>query len=119
MGDDGFGCNIHGRRKFEQAAVNGAKAGKTIAGRVMGFYKMINDFEEELANVPPVEKAKNRNEKQKSLFEGIRSIVRENQNKVPEKSQLGQPFTNLENEHDCLTRYLDDGHLGPDNGMFE
>ncbi len=114
-----FGCNMHSRRKFEQAAKDGAKAGKTIAGEVMNIYKQIYDFEEGLANAPPEEKVKSRNEDQKPLFEKIRSIVADNQIKVPNKSKLGQAFTYFNNEYEYLTRYLDDGNIGPDNGMVE
>jgi hypothetical protein len=35
---DRFGCNMHGRRKFEQAATDGANAGKSIARMVMKLY---------------------------------------------------------------------------------
>jgi transposase len=114
-----FGCNMHSRRKFEQAAKNGAKSGISISSQVMEIYKKIYDHEEELANAPPEEKIRARNEKQRPLFEEIRSIVKHNRSKVPDKSKLGQAFRYFENEYKYLTRYLDDGYIGPDNSEIE
>lgn len=114
-----FGCNMHSRRRFEQAANEGAKAGKTIASRVMDLYKKIYDHEEELENSPPEEKAQARQDHQKPLFEEIRAIVKDNRPKVPDKSKIGEAFKYFENEYDYLTRYLADPLIGPDNGMVE
>lgn len=114
-----FGCNMHGRRKFEQAAEDGAKAGKTIASSVMNIYKKIYDHEEELAGASPEQKIKARGEKQRPLFESIKAIAQQNRHKVPDKSKLGMAFRYFENEYEYLTRYLSDGFIGPDNGHVE
>lgn len=114
-----FGCNMHSRRKFEQAAKDGAARGKTIAGEVMNIYKKIYDLEEEIKTASIEQRLKIRNEQEKPLFEKIRSIVKDNLEKVPDKSKLGGAFRYFENEYNYLTRYLDDGNLGPDNGMVE
>lgn len=116
---DRFGCNMHSRRKFEQAAKDGAKPGQSLAGLVMDIYKKIYDFEEEIADTTPEQKAQSRQKSQRPLFDQIKSIVDSNKNKVPSKSKLGQAFTYFTNEYVYLTKYLKDGNMGPDNGLVE
>jgi transposase len=114
-----YGCNMHARRKFESAAIDGAKAGKSIAAQVMEIYKKIYDLEEELANSPPAEKIEARGKYQRPFFMQINELCQKHRNQVPNKSKLGIAIRYFENEYEYLTRYLDDGHLGPDNGMVE
>lgn len=114
-----YGCNMHSRRKFKEAATDGANSGKTIASQVMNLYGKIYNHEEEIANAPPDQKMCARQEKQKPLFEEIQLIIYDYRDKVPYKSKLGRAFTYFLNEYEYLTRYLDDGHMGPDNGEVE
>lgn len=116
---DRFGCNMHGRRKFEQAATDGANAGKSIARQVMKLYAQIYDSEEAIANLSPEKKVGLRLAKQKLLFDEIKAIVEQHRDKVPGKSKLGQALTYFTNEYVYLTKYLNDGRIGPDNGMVE
>jgi transposase len=110
---------MHARRKFESAAIDGAKAGKTIASQVMEIYKKIYDYEEQLANARPEQKTEARGKYQRPLFIQIKELSQKHRNTVSNKSKLGIALSYFENEYEYLTRYLDDGHIGPDNGMVE
>ncbi len=114
-----FGCHMHARRKFEQAAKDGAKNGKTMAAKVMDIYTKLYDFEEKIRSHPPEEKIKARGKGQKPLLEEIKELAEANLEKVPDKSKLGQAFKYYLNEYTYLTRYLEDGLMEPDNGFTE
>lgn len=114
-----FGCHMHARRRFEQAAKDGAKSGKTIAVQVMDIYKKLYDFEEKIRDYAPDEKVKARARDQKLLLEEIKKIAETNIAKIPDKSKLGQAFRYYLNEYTYLIRYLDDGLMEPDNGFTE
>lgn len=43
-----IGCNMHARRRFEHAAVNGAKDGRSLGEMGLTFYKQIYDLETEI-----------------------------------------------------------------------
>jgi transposase len=114
-----FGCNMHGRRKFEQAAKDGANAGKSVARKVMDIYKKIYHYESLLSGVTPERKTTQREKFQRPLFEAIKTIVDDHRPKVPPKSKLGEALTYFTNEFVYLTKYLSDGYLDPDNGLVE
>ena len=114
-----FGCNMHSRRKFDQAANDGAKAGRTIGSQVMDIYSKLYEFEEKIKDRSLEEKVKKRREDQKPLLEEIKKIVENNYNKVPSKSKLGEAFIYYNNNYETLIRYIEDGRVGPDNGEVE
>lgn len=114
-----FGCHMHARRKFEQAAKDGAKNGQTMAAKVMDIYKKLYEFEEEIRSHSPDEKVKARVKEQKPLLEEIKALAESNLEKVPDKSKLGQAFRYYLNEYVYLTRYIEDGLMEPDNGFTE
>ena len=53
-----IGCNMHGRRYFEQAKVDGAKSGKTLAEIGLKYYKRLYELEEESKKLDLDEKQK-------------------------------------------------------------
>lgn len=114
-----FGCHMHSRRKFEQAATDGATSGKTLASKVMDIYQKLYKFEDEIRDYRADEKVKARLRDQKPLLDEIKQLVEFNINKVPNKSKLGQAFRYYLNEYHYLTRYLEDGLMDPDNGFTE
>lgn len=114
-----FGCHMHARRKFEQAAKDGAKSGQGIASRVMLLYKKLYDFEEVISEKAPEEKVICRQRDQGPLLEEIKRIIDDHKNRVPDKSKLGEAFRYYANEYEYLTRYLDDGRMPMDNGYIE
>ena len=54
---------MHARRRFESAAVNGAKSGKSLGAEGMKFYKDLYDIEEEIRDKSQDERFNARNEK--------------------------------------------------------
>jgi len=114
-----FGCHMHARRKFEQAANDGAKSGKTIAAQVMDIYTKLYDFEEKCCDYSADKKVNARQEHQKPLLEKIKNMADDHLGKIPDKSKLGQAFRYYLNEYTYLTRYLNDGRMEPDNGFTE
>lgn len=114
-----FGCHMHSRRKFEQAAKDGSKNGKAMAEKVMNIYTRLYEFEEKIRNHPSEEKTKSRIKDQKPLLEEIKELAIVNLEKIPDKSKLGQAFKYYLNEYTYLTRYLEDGLMEPDNGFTE
>lgn len=114
-----FGCHMHSRRNFEQAAKDGAKSGRTLASKVMEIYKKLYDFEEQIRSYAPEERKVARLKDQKPLLEEIQKIAQENLTKVPDKSKLGQAIRYYLNEYVYLARYLDDGLMEADNGFTE
>jgi len=110
---------MHSRRKFDQAANDGAKAGRTIGSQVMDIYSKLYEFEEKIKDRSLEEKVKKRREDQKPLLEEIKKIVENNYNKVPSKSKLGEAFIYYNNNYETLIRYIEDGRVGPDNGEVE
>lgn len=116
-----IGCNMHGRRYFEQAKTEGAKEGKTLAEVGLGYYKKLYDLEEEFreSKLDPEAKYQARLEKEKPLWDEFKSWVDRNHQKVPPKSKIGKAFAYFLSEHEYLIGYLKDGRLNMDNGFVE
>jgi transposase len=114
-----IGCNMHGRRRFEQAAKDGAKSGKDLASVGMNYYQKIYALEEDIKDKPPDERKKIRDEMVKPIFEEMKSWSESHRKKVPDKSKIGSAFKYFLDEYEYLTGYLRDGRLNPDNGFTE
>jgi hypothetical protein len=114
-----IGCNMHARRRFEQAAVNGAKDGRSLGEVGLAFYKQIYDLEAEIKEKSPEERYRIRLERASPVFEEMKSWVAKTKGKVPEKSKIGKAFSYFDSEYEYLTGYLKDGRLEPDNGFTE
>ena len=113
------GCNMHARRRFEEAKTTGAKEGKTLAEVGMKFYQDIYKLEDEFRPEPPDIRKKLREEKQLPLWDELKAWVGANKSKVPRKSKIGDAFYYFTEEYENLTAYLKDGRLEPDNGFTE
>jgi transposase len=114
-----LGCNMHARRRFESAAVDGAKSGKSLGAEGMKFYKDLYDIEEEIRDKSPDVRFIARDEKARPIFEKMKEWVEANKPKVPTKSKIGGAFNYFLNEYEYLTGYLKDGRLEMDNGFTE
>lgn len=114
-----IGCNMHGRRYFEQAVKTGAKAGTSLAEVAMKFYKRLYDHEEEIRQLPPDERHQARQEKQLPIWNEFKAWVDVNFSKVPPKSKIGEAFRYFRSEYEYLIGYLKDGRLEMDNGFAE
>ncbi len=114
-----IGCNMHARRRFESAVVNGASSGKSLGEKGLEFYKKIYDLEEEIRGKPPDERYRVRQEEATPIWTELREWVDKNQSKVPKKSKVGMAFQYFTSEYEYLIGYLKDGRLEPDNGFTE
>ena len=114
-----IGCNMHGRRYFEQALKTGAQSGTSLAEIAMQFYKKIYDHEEVIRQLTPEERHHRRQQIQVPIWKEFKAWADVNQGKVPPKSKIGQAFKYFESEYEYLTGYLRDGRLEPDNGFAE
>lgn len=113
------GCNMHGRRRFDQAHTTGAKEGKTLGEIGLKFYKKIYDLEEEIREKPPDERYLLRLEKAVPVWDQFKAWAELNQSKVPRKSNIGDALFYFLEEYELLIAYLKDGRLEPDNGFTE
>ena len=116
---DRLGCNMHSRRRFEAAEVNGAKGGQSLGGEGLKFYKMLYELEDEIREKTPDERFRIRNERSRPVLEKMREWAERNKPKVPIKSKIGGAFSYFLNEYEYLIGYLKDGRLEMDNGFTE
>jgi transposase len=114
-----IGCNMHARRRFEQAKVNGAKAGQSLGEIGLGFYKKLYDLEEWIREKPPDERHQIRQKLAVPIWAEMKAWVDQQKPKVPKTSKIGHAFAYFESEYEYLTGYLKDGRLEPDNGFTE
>ena len=114
-----IGCNMHGRRYFEQALTIGAKQGTSLADVAMKFYKKLYDHEETIRSLPPDERHRLRQEIQVPIWSEFKIWADSNHHKVPPKSKIGEAFKYFRSEYEYLIGYLKDGRLEMDNGFAE
>jgi transposase len=114
-----IGCNMHGRRYFENALKTGAKSGTTLAEQALRFYKRLYDHEEIIRKLSPDERYRLRQETQVPIWKEFKKWVDANHSKVPPKSKIGEACKYCLSEYENLIGYLQDGRLEMDNGFAE
>jgi len=114
-----IGCNMHGRRKFNDALVAGAKAGHTMAEVGLKFYKELYELEEIWRPSSFDERYRQRNLHAVPIWEKFKEWAIETKGKVPPQSKIGGAFHYFLNEYDYLIGYLKDGSFEMDNGFAE
>lgn len=114
-----LGCNMHGRRKFEQAHKTGSKRGQGLAEAGLRFYKRLYDVEEKARQMSIEERHRLRQEEAQPIWAEFKSWADEHHRKVPPKCKLGEAFRYFLNEYEYLIGYLKDGTYEMDNGFAE
>lgn len=114
-----IGCNMHGRRKFHEAAKHGAKNGLTLAEQALKFYKTLYEIEADCREMEFDQRYNIRLERAVPIWKDFEKWAIEKQGKVPPKSKIGQAFHYFVNELPYLKGYLKDGQLEADNGFCE
>lgn len=114
-----LGCNMHSRRRFEEAAVNGAKAGQNLGEEGLKLYEELYETEELIRDKPPDERFRVRNELAAPIFVKLRSLAEASRSKVPIKSKIYGALNYFLTNYEYLTGYLRDGRLEMDNGFTE
>lgn len=114
-----IGCNMHGRRYFEQAKSEGSKSGKTLAEIGLSYYQKLYKLEEESKLLDLEEKQNHRLKNHVPIWAEFKLWVDGNIKKVPPKSKIGKAFQYFTNEYENLIGYLKDARLEMDNGFVE
>ncbi len=106
----------HIRRKFllDEGFTNLAW-GKEWIGLIQDLYQL----ERELANAPPEERQRRRQEKAKPIVDQLKQTLISQKHKYRPKSAIGEAITYALNEWEGFARYLDDGKLEIDNNGVE
>jgi transposase len=115
------GCNMHGRRGFDKALRNGAKAGRPLAEEALGFYQILYEIEDEarVRGLTWPERHALRLGKSRFVWKKMKTWAETHAPTVPPKSQIGHALRYFLGEYEHLTAYLRDGCLEIDNGFVE
>jgi len=122
------GCFAHARRKFDEALKaqgKGKKSGKnrsvkvTKAKQGLDLIRVLYRIERKIADQPPDERYRVRQELAKPQLEKIRAWLDESLDRVPPQSLTGKALAYLDHQWDRLIRYIDDGRLRIDNNLVE
>jgi len=113
-----IGCNMHGRRKFREAADGKAKS-KKLAAVALKFYRALYAIEEEAKDFRWEKRYFYRLEKAAPIWEDFKVWAKETEKKVPRRSSIGDALHYFIGEYDYLVGYLLNGELEMDNGHAE
>lgn len=114
-----LGCNMHGRRKFFDAAEAGANKGLSLAEEGLRFYKQLYAIEEKAKQLSPHERFWLRKAEALPIWDAMKTWAEKHQPTVPPKSKIGLAFHYFIAEYEYLKSYLYDGRLEMDNGFAE
>lgn len=116
-----IGCNMHGRRRYYEAADHGAKPGQTLAAQGVKYYERLYKIEEKAKEMSLswADRKLLRDQEARPIWEEMKIWAETNSPKVPPKSKLGGAFHYFLAEYRYLTAYLQDGMLEMDNGFAE
>lgn len=110
---------MHARRKFESAAVDGAKAGKSLGEEGLQFFRRLYELEEDIKDKPPEERYQIRIEIALPIWIEMEQWKDRYKSKVPKQSKIGQALQYLDNQFEYLKGCLKDGRLNIDNAFTE
>jgi len=113
-----LGCNMHGRRKFYDAA-EGSSKGQSLAEEGLRYYKKLYAIEERAKTMSWDERLSLRQKEALPLWDSMREWAEKHEGAVPPKSKIGQAFHYFLAEYEYLKSYLGDGRLEMDNGFIE
>jgi len=115
------GCFAHVRRNFVKvidARPKGSK--KTGSAEVaLEYIRRIYEIEKPARQMSPDEIRKLRQEKARPILEEFKAWMGERVRLTPPKGLLGKALSYALNHWSKLIRYLEDGHITPDNNLAE
>jgi transposase len=116
-----IGCNMHGRRKFEDAFKCGAKTGRGLSSQGLQFYQQLYDIERQIREkgMTWAERFEYRRKLAVPVWHEMKRWAEQNAANVPPSSKLGNAFGYFIREYEYLKGYLYDGKLEMDNGFAE
>jgi hypothetical protein len=109
------GCNMHARRYFVKAL----DAGDQRAALAIAAYRKLYEIEDEIRDLDPDEKLKQRLERSKPLWDELVSWCHVRKKHEPPSSTLGVALRYFTNHQAALGRFLDYGVVPLDNGLVE
>jgi transposase len=109
-------CWAHARRYFfDLARLNKAPIGIEAVARIDALFAI----EREINGLPPAERRRVRQERSKSLVDGLGTWLREHYGKVSPNGKTGKAIAYSLNAWDALVRFLNDGRLCMSNNAAE
>jgi transposase len=116
-----IGCNMHGRRYFEQARVSGLEKTRGLSEQGLEYYRRLYAIEEKasLLKLTNQRRFELRLREALPILEAMKLWVEVEIAKVPPKGKIGKAFRYFLNQYDYLCGYLKDGQLEIDNGFVE
>jgi hypothetical protein len=109
------GCNVHARRYFKKAL----DGGDLRAARPLGAFKRLYIIEAELEGLSAEAKHAARQARSRPVYEVLVEWCETHEPHEPPKSEMGRAIRYLLNHRAALMRFLDDGHIPPDNSAVE
>ena len=115
------GCWSHARRRFADVvkSLGKEKAKDTLAYQALKQIGAIYKIEEELSTLTAEERLTRRQLSVKPLVDAFFAWVKNNQDKVPPKSETGKGFTYCLNQEKYLRVFLENGMVPVDNNAAE
>ncbi|RHW76456.1 IS66 family transposase [Colwellia sp. RSH04] len=113
------GCIAHARRKFIEAKTAQGKSKTGKADVILSLIGKLYGIEANIKTKSVAEKYQARQEKSNPLIDKIHQWVKENKEKIPPKSKLGEAITYWHNQAHKLETYLSDGRINIDNNRAE
>lgn len=113
-----IGCNMHARRKFDEA-YKASNKGKTLAEEGLKFYQTLYDLESKWRELPHDERKLQREKEASPIWEDFEKWLLENKAKAPPKSRIGIAINYTLIRLDKLKGYLLNGGLEMDTGHVE
>ena len=114
-----IGCNMHGRRYFEEAFSFGSKTGKTLSEAALMFYQDLYKIEEKCRTLSAEERKAVRDQEAVPIWTAFNAWAEKHVGVVPESSKIGKAFQYFKNQNKELMGYLKDGRFEMDNGFAE
>jgi transposase len=109
------GCNMHARRYFVKALDGGDQR----AALAIAAYRKLYEIEDEIRDLDPDEKLKQRLERSKPLWDELVAWCHVRKKHEPPSSTLGVALRYFTNHQAALGRFLEYGVVPLDNGIVE
>lgn len=109
------GCNMHARRYFVKALDGGDQR----AALAIAAYRKLYEIENEIRELDPDEKLKQRLERSKPLWDELVAWCHVRKKHEPPSSTLGVALRYFTNHQTALARFLEYGFVPLDNGIVE
>jgi transposase len=109
------GCNMHSRRYFVKALDSGDQR----AALAIAAYRKLYEIEDEIRELDPDEKLKQRLERSKPLWDELVAWCHVRKKHEPPSSTLGVALRYFTNHQTALGRFLEYGVVPLDNGIVE